>query len=394
MQPGRALLGLLATLIPLLIILDRLLRKEPEPIHNSIRTGAIYYHEIINHNSSTRFKQITRMTKPVFLRLLRLLEEEGGLESTQLCSGEKLMIFIQVLKGHSVREIGELWQHSNETISRATHTLIHAFKNVKGSLFFNPPNGTPATILNNPKFYPYFQDCIGALDGTHIPAVVSYDEQSTFRNRKGVISQNVLAVCNFDMTYSYALCGWEGSAHDGKVLRDAYLKGLTVPEGKYWLGDAGYGLTKKVLTPYRGVRYHLKEWGAAGLVPLNAQELFNLRHSSARNVIERLFGVTKKRFPILNDMPSYDITTQIDLIMCCFMLHNFIRRYEPLEDEFYVVDEVDNDDDDDVNNALENDAAMSTFRDALAASMWADYQVYVANHQTVDNKWIYYLIVN
>ena len=59
MEPGRALLGLLATLIPLLIILDRLLRKEPEPIHNSIRTGAIYYNEIINHNSSTRFKQIT-----------------------------------------------------------------------------------------------------------------------------------------------------------------------------------------------------------------------------------------------------------------------------------------------------------------------------------------------
>ena len=104
------------------------------------------------------------------------------------------------------------------------------------------------------------------------------------------------------MTYSYASCGWEGSAHDGKVLKDAYLKGLTLPEGKYWLGDAGYGLTKKVQTPYRGVRYHLKEWVAAGLVPL--KNYYYLRHFSSRNVIERLFGVTKKRFPILNDMPS------------------------------------------------------------------------------------------
>ena len=62
------------------------------------------------------------------------------------------------------------------------------------------------------------------------------------------------------------------------------------------------------------------------------------------------------------------------------MLHKLIRRYEPLEDEFYVVNDVD----DDVNNALENDAAMSTFRDAQVASMWADYQAYVANHMGIN----------
>ena len=66
MQPGRALLGLLATLIPLSIVLDFV---------KSLSLFTTRFElALLNHNSSTRFKQITRMTKPVFRRLLRLLE--------------------------------------------------------------------------------------------------------------------------------------------------------------------------------------------------------------------------------------------------------------------------------------------------------------------------------
>jgi len=54
-----------------------------------------------------------------------------------------------------------------------------------------------------------------------------------------------------------------------------------------------------ILTPYRGVRYHLKETARANQRPKNPKELFNLRHASLRNAIERIFGVVKRRFPIL-----------------------------------------------------------------------------------------------
>ncbi|CAN1262326.1 hypothetical protein LINPERPRIM_LOCUS11242 [Linum perenne] len=44
---------------------------------------------------------------------------------------------------------------------------------------------------------------------------------------------NVLGVCNSDMEFIYTLAGWEGSAHDGRVLRDALIRpnGLKVPKG-------------------------------------------------------------------------------------------------------------------------------------------------------------------
>ena len=47
--------------------------------------------------------------------------------------------------------------------------------------------------------------------------------------------------------------------------------------------------------------------------PQNKEELFNLRHAQARNVIERIFGVLKKRFRILLIGPEYDITIQAQI---------------------------------------------------------------------------------
>jgi DDE superfamily endonuclease len=52
-----------------------------------------------------------------------------------------------------------------------------------------------------------------------------------------------------------------------------------------------------LITPYRGERYHLKEYSKNP--PQNHRELFNLRHASLRNSIERAFGVLKKCFPII-----------------------------------------------------------------------------------------------
>lgn len=69
----------------------------------------------------------------------------------------------------------------------------------------------------------------------------------------------MFAVFTFDMQFVYVLSGWEGSAADSTMLADARRKGFKTPPGLFDLGDAGYGLTTEVMTPYRGVRYHLKE---------------------------------------------------------------------------------------------------------------------------------------
>ena len=65
------------------------------------------------------------------------------------------------------------------------------------------------------------------------------------------------------MRFTYILSGWEGSAADGNVWDDARCTDLTVPEGKYFLADAGFPTCDALLVPYRGKQYHLREWGQA-----------------------------------------------------------------------------------------------------------------------------------
>jgi hypothetical protein len=59
-------------------------------------------------------------------------------------------------------------------------------------------------ILESTIFYSFFENCIGALDGSHIPAFVPTTESAVFRNRKDFISQNTLCLVNFDMMFCYA----------------------------------------------------------------------------------------------------------------------------------------------------------------------------------------------
>lgn len=153
------------------------------------------------------------------------------------------MIYIYALKGNTNREIAETWQHSGSTISAIINEVATIF-NATGSKLMVSPYQVSDRIANNKKFAGFFDNCIGALDGCHVSAIAPAAEQGLFRNRKGFISQNVLGVVNFDLTFSYVLAGWEGCAHDGEVLRDAIFRGLYMQVNKFYLGDAGYGLSK------------------------------------------------------------------------------------------------------------------------------------------------------
>ncbi|KAM3357690.1 hypothetical protein P3S68_020621 [Capsicum galapagoense] len=121
---------------------------------------------------------------------------------------------------------------------------------------------------------------------------------------------------------------------------------LKIPEGKFYLVDAGLMLRSGLITPYRGERYHLKEYSRNN-PPQNSRELFNLRHSSLRNAIERAFGVLKQKFPIISSSTelSYEIETQKLIIFACCVLHNYLRGVEPNDELLTQVDaELMNDD--------------------------------------------------
>ncbi|KAI9201607.1 hypothetical protein LWI28_026003 [Acer negundo] len=159
------------------------------------------------------------------------------------------------------------------------------------------PGSLPSKLKESTRFYSYFKDCIGGIDGTHIPAMITG--------------------------------------------RD--------------------------------------DFGGQGLDPANEVELFNLCHSSLRNVIERIFDIFKSRFTIFKTAPPFPFRTQTELVSACVGLHNFLRN-ECRFDEFPV----EQDNEMDLEPVIEVDpepvfqtqeqqrTEANEWRDAIALNMWMD----------------------
>jgi hypothetical protein len=117
-----------------------------------------------------------------------------------------------------------------------------------------------------------------------------------------------------------------------------------------------------------------------GSRPKDHEELFNLRHAQACNVIERIFGVIKRRFLLMIAAPEYPAETQARFVPALSALHNFIRIHDPLD---HGIDE----EREDIQRTRRQRSGnlgvqvtpaerewASSRRDNIAKAMWASYQ--------------------
>ena len=141
-----------------------------------------------------------------------------------------------------------------------------------------------------------------------------------------------IVACNLLMTYVVDdLCGCPFNHMNGK--------GFTIPKRKYYLGDIGYSNFDSLFMSYKEVRYSLKKQAIAACCPRNAKELFNLQHSSLCSVIEQIFGVFKKKFPILKITAEFLLQSQVEIVYALTTLYNFFHVYSvKKEDIFEQVD--------------------------------------------------------
>ncbi len=203
------------------------------------------------------------MSCHVFLNLLKVLENIGGLAPTRYVSSEEQLanFLYMVVNGASNRRAQERFQQSGDTISKYIYSQLQilnssseccfdrSFHRILDALnlaelyrrYVRLPDENapiPPEIEFDTRFFPHFRDALGAIDGSHIAAFLPPKDQKRFRSRKGHISQNVLAACTFDLRFLYILSGWEGSAADSQIFDDARLHDLRVPPGRYYLADA------------------------------------------------------------------------------------------------------------------------------------------------------------
>lgn len=90
------------------------------------------------------------------------------------------------------------------------------------------------------------------------------------------------------------------------------------------IGDSGYANTKYLATPYTGAN--------ANLLIDRCKQRYNRSIISTRNVVERQYGVWKRRFPVLAYGMRVKKSTCQKVIIACAILHNFaieVNEAEP-----------------------------------------------------------------
>jgi hypothetical protein len=73
------------------------------------------------------------------------------------------------------------------------------------------------------------QDCIGAIDGTHVVGRMPGENSAPWRSRKSTTSQNIMCAVDFDLCFTFVYAGWEGSAHDSRI----FVQCINSPETQF-----------------------------------------------------------------------------------------------------------------------------------------------------------------
>lgn len=143
------------------------------------------------------------------------------------------------------------------------------------------------------------------------------EQAEIWRNRKGYFSMNVQAICSANLIFNDVVARWHGSAHDSHIWDNSNQKRnfLQGTYGDYLLiGDSGYAQTTFMMTPL-------------ARIDSQSQSLYNESQIRTRNVVERTFGIWKRRFPILSRGIQVHLSRIPGIVIATCVLHNLARQH-------------------------------------------------------------------
>lgn len=232
----------------------------------------------------------------------------------------------------------DLFCQSQSSMSRSLHATLKEMMKLRAK-YLQFPKTVDEIRTSKMRFEQKLNmpGVICAVDGTHINIIQPPESSDghVYFNRKHTYSINVLAACDADMRFVYSDARFPGSVHDSAILQMGKLQELVIADGHtFVLGDSGFPLTNMILTPVLNAAEGSKELR------------YNARHKSARNVIERAFGVLKSRFRCLHKhrVLHYSPIIAARIVYACMILHNICILHHIEED--VLIDDVDVDEND------------------------------------------------
>ena len=152
----------------------------------SILSGMGWLQETISTPGETY--RMLRVNNHAFFDLHDLLVTRYGLVSSlHVCSQESLAIFLWIVGGcESNRKTQNRFKHSGETISRKFDEVLHCVVKM-ATIYLKHKDPNFRNVHKRFRFdrraYPHLKNCIGAIDGTHIRASITGEQQIRYIGR-------------------------------------------------------------------------------------------------------------------------------------------------------------------------------------------------------------------
>ena len=209
--------------------------------------------------------------------------------------------------------VGDLFGVDRSTVCRILHRVTHAIASLRSKYVKWPTAADELRDIMNSFFTASrMPGVIGAIDCTHVPIQSpGGDDPEIYRNRKGYFSINVQLTCDRTGYITDVVARWPGSVHDSTIFDHSHIRALleTTHTDGYLVGDGGYPCRRYLLTPVTN--------------PVTrAEAAYNVAHITARNPIERVNGVLKRRFAALKYGLRLRLENILPVIVATVVLHN------------------------------------------------------------------------
>ncbi|XP_074378365.1 uncharacterized protein LOC141719894 isoform X2 [Apium graveolens] len=209
--------------------------------NNSALPGFAYTLELLE-GSNTQCQEMMRLCHVAYIQLCKHFKQRGWLEDSRYSTvEEKMAIFLHVIS-HNDRfiKVKRRFQHSTQTIHKYFHEVLDGMMEFAKEMIVPTPSNKNSNVSRKQReLLKIFPGAIGALDGTLVHAVIPVGQQARYRGPgRGECYQNVLGICDFNMIFTFVWAGWEGVAHDSRILTEVALdpdSGFPIPPPSIYL---------------------------------------------------------------------------------------------------------------------------------------------------------------
>ena len=293
-----------------------------------------FWWEYIVNNTFTSHDWITnfRMSRATFMyvcnHLRPLITKKETVMRKSISAEKRLAITLYYLATNSdFRTVGHLFGVSKSSVCLIVQEVCATIVDVLLPKHLSFPSGDALrAVISGFHENHKFPQCVGAVDGCHIPIVSPPDCAADYYNRKGFHSVLLQGTVNHLGLFTDIYVGWPGRVHDARVFSNSILfkkgeQGTLLPNWTATISNVNVPLVLLGDPAYPLLPWLMKAFANNGQLSPQ-QRNFNYRLSNARVVVEHAYGRLKGRWRCLlkrNDITVENVPT---LVATCCVLHN------------------------------------------------------------------------